>query len=565
MKIDISDNAIFNAALKKAADDKPFEALCLFAQVDSYESMLNQIGCLALMDDMSYAVSLYRKLLARYVFTHNCVDDVRQMGEAAEEVLGYFNNDLKGEFAEFDPNKISAKKELLGYYGWGDDDYDEEELFDEYAEIKAFLADFPDESNNKFFVVNSPEYAQNIRERMISACVEGNLSKANELQKEFLSIDATDELTLELQLLLCHARQNWQEAERFALQIAKQKNATYRGLGMAAETLYNTRTHADVLETLLCNLAEYGEEIPDPDMMTYVQISAVCLGYGETTLKLTDILFSHYVDAGCSALNLCARVYFNCNSPKAREATLLLVRAAPWDGVAKALLTYLNQGIAIKLSDPLPLGGTLRRFDVPKELSYLSHYQLLNPSPADGKLHCQDLCYLDCILKMCSGYIVCGQAEEFLNLSTVVFALVDNSEPDDKDKFILFAKEYVASVISEANLDRCFLNMMINLGCRDKIFVSLLRGYYTLDLGKITLSDKRFFNAFAMCAAIRKVDVRRLEKSYLLLAERLTKRTSDRSLAYAMLALSYKNFTESDESELFADEEKKFYLKYIKN
>lgn len=46
MKISIGDESLMNAAIHKVQEENILQALKLFAKVDSYESMLNQVGCL---------------------------------------------------------------------------------------------------------------------------------------------------------------------------------------------------------------------------------------------------------------------------------------------------------------------------------------------------------------------------------------------------------------------------------------------------------------------------------------------------------------------------------------
>lgn len=570
MNININDKSLMTAALKKAAEDNPFDALCLFAQVDSYESLLNQIGCLGALNDLSYAVALFRRLLSRYFLTHNCVDDVKRMGDAAAEVLRYFGNDLRGELAVRDERRISADPKLLGRYTWGGPDDDEEDMEPDFADglaaLREIINSYPEEQEERFFDVNSPEYAEYVRERMISAFMGGDIDKAIALQKEFMTVNAGDELTLELQMLMCYSRRDWKGGVAFALKIASRDDATYRGLGMSVETLYNAHAHPEVMEEMLLRMLEFSEEIPDTDMMNYIQMSSSALGYGDTTLALCDVLFSHYEDAGCSALNLCARVYYNCGrTDLSREATLLLLRAAPWDGSAKAMLHLLNGKLRLRLSDPLPLYDSLRRFDVPRELSAIAKRELERALSADGKLHPEAYCYVDCRLKYCYGKVVSGDTDGFIKASEEFSDDFAQVEPSDPDSLVAFIKDCLADALSEITLSRCFLKKLIQLKCRDKIFLSLMRGYYTLDLGRLSLYDERFVDVFCLCATLRKVDAKRMEKVYLSLKDKLRDETTDREIAYAMLALGYKNFTESDESNYFSDDEKTFYSLCVKD
>ena len=56
MTIDLTDKVIMSAALDLVEKGEYFDALCLFARVDGYESLLNQIGCLCELRDVGYAI-----------------------------------------------------------------------------------------------------------------------------------------------------------------------------------------------------------------------------------------------------------------------------------------------------------------------------------------------------------------------------------------------------------------------------------------------------------------------------------------------------------------------------
>ena len=573
MKIEICDNSIFSAGLKKAEQEEYFDALCLFAQVDGYESMLNQIGCHCMLEDYGYAIELYRKLLARYIDTHNCIDDVRRLGDASGEIFVYFGNDLKGAYDARDPNKISADDNMLGDYSWGDDetDYDDDfpdEIVQALPEVMQDVI-LPESKQSRFFDVGSVEYIDSVRKRMINAYVKGNMAKGRELQRQYLSFKTDDGLTLELQLLMCHMQQMWDKGEEFALRLADNPQATYRGMGMAIEVLYHCNGDKEALTKLFKRISAYSDDIPDGELITYLQIASVCLGYGETTLALADTLYSRFPDIGCSVLSLCARVYFNCGlRDTAREAVLTLLSAAPWDGVGRTLLSYINDGYTLKLSDPTPSNVVIRQYDVAAELTSLATHRILVMAERRSPYDKAEMYYIDCLLKSCYGCIIRGDADGFLQHSAMLETMLVAVNFDDcADAFIRFAKDSLCAVLPEASLGRSLLAKMIFLGCRDKIFVSLLNNFYTLDLGKLTLgNDRRFVNAFALCAALRRVDVRRMERVYTDLKNVLELDSVDmideRQLSYAMLAVTYKSFPESNESNYFCEDDHAMYLDY---
>lgn len=565
MKINLSDNVTMRAALSKVEEGEYFDALCLFARVDSYESILNQIGCLCELHDIGYAVDLYRKLLARFCFTHNCYTDVRSLGDATEIVMSYFGNVPKGEFFVSDERKYTANEQLLGFYPVElDDDFFDPEDIDYFAET---LSDALNESHKSvFYDVKSPEYFLNVKRRMEKAYIEGNLAKGRALQREFMQLDTDDIATLEMQLFICLTQQRWEQGVKYALRIAKSPDATYRGMGAAAQILSRVEGYQEQLQHLLVRLTEYGEEISDFEMMDYLQISAAKLGYNELTLTLCNILYSHYKDAGCSALKLCARVYYNCNEFElAKDALLTLIRAVPWDSVAQTMLIYFNNGLMLPLDDPSGYNSLARHFDVPSQLSVVSQYKLLKIlENNDYVLQKEDLVYVDCLLKVCGSYIVKGNAEKFMNETSVLSAIIDNFVADDPKTYFAFAKECLLNVLPEPNVNKNFLSKLIRLGYKGKLLISLNRGYYTLNLSHLTEEGQPFVEALSLAATLRKVDAKRLERSYLTLKQVFnTDFDCDagivRQIAYCLLAMSYKSFAKSTESSYFVEED---YLLY---
>ena len=566
MKIEISDNVLMQAALGKVEEGEYFDALCLFARIDSYESALNQIGCLCELRDVGYAIDLYRKLLANFCFTHNVYTDVRSLGDATEILMAYFGNEPKGEFLLQDDNKYTAKEELLGYYPV---DFDES-LFG--MEDIDYLADtlsegFNDTHKSMFYDVKSTDYFRNVRIRMEKAYVDGNFAKGRELQRQYLEIDTDDLETLEVQLFLCLTQQQWKAGVKYALKVANKSDATYRVMGAAAQILARVEGYEDVCFQLLNKLVEYGEEISDVEMMDYVQIAATKLGYGELTLNLCNILYSHYKDAGCSALNLCARVYLNCRQQqKAREAVLTLLRAVPWDSAAVTLLSYVNNGVVLQLDNVSGYNSLARHFDVPTQLSVVAQYSVLKQlEEKQYALAIDNYPYIDCLSKLCVSEIVKGNAEKFLSEAMVLSAIINSVDPVDKDSFVRLLKEQLCKPLPEPTVNKDFLAKLISLQCKDKVLIALNRGFYTLNLSTLTLAkDKTFVAAFSLCATLRKIDVKRLEKAYKSFKAIYDKQLGDdadaaRQLAYCLLAMGYKTFAQSNESAYFGEDERLLY------
>ncbi len=566
MKIQLSDATKVKAALQKVDEEEYFDAACLFAQVDGYESLLNQIGCFCMLGDYSYASACCRRLFARYIFTHNCAADVRRLGYDAEMVTHMFDNRLPVEFYRRDDKRISADETLLGSFFWppdgDDDDFDFDEFFSEDDEPEA---EPPHKS--EFFATDSEQYLQNVHMRMADAFRSGKLELGGQLQQQFLSRPSRYAHQLEMQLFMCYLQHDWQTGVKFARAMLDIRRPSQRAMSMALETLFMAGDCEKDVDALLRRIPDLEQEVPcNALLMCAVQISANMFGCNDITMTLTDLLYDHCVDMGCSAFNLCARVYFNSKDHvRAKEAVLLALDAAPWDGVSRTLLNYINSGQSYRLEAPRLMGDIMRRYDIPLELTAFAQVQLLNAAQTEQPL--QDMiCYIDCLLASCCTCLLTNNSQRFteqaLILSTVLSLLPDDPSPA-WDSFVRYG---LCPFLPESTITAVFLRRLIDSGYRGRTFVSVMRGYYALDLGKLYVTDEKFLSAMPLAASVRSVDMNRLQKAFCVLDNTLdvhAESVTERSLAFAMLAIAYKSFATSHEASFFADEERTLYEQYL--
>lgn len=571
MTIDISNNVILSTALSKVDEGEYFDALTLFARVDSYESMLNQIGCLLELRDIAYAAELYRKLVVKYGFTHNCFADMLKIGDCVEMLWSFFHGEAKGELSKKDDGKIDACEDLLGFYSI---QLDEDMIEDTGEEL---LIELLNDSNatakqRQIYDVKSPDYFDSLRQRLANAVLSGKMDEARQLQKQYLSIDTDDAPTLEMQQWLCWASSMWDEGLNFALKLAEMDCISLRGLGVNVLVLAHAGSkYNSVLRRQLTKLIDYGEEIDDCDMEDYVRISANALGYDEVTFQLATVLYSHYKDAGCSALRLCSLVFFNCNKPDlAREAVLLLLRALPWDCYGKMMLTFINGNYQCEIDGCGEVGGVLACFDVSHQFGMVAERKLLDKLEADNNvLQQDDYLYLECVLRACRSSLVRGKIESFINQIDVFEKYLDSFVPQDVNQFETFVKNSICSALTEPVLSKNLIHKLLQLGYNDKLQVSIGREYYVLDLTRLKLlSDEIFCEALAFCATIRKVDALKLERAYRRVCKVIDFKFDNvqdtaRKVAYCIMALNYKSFPDNGEGVHFVDGDDQLYLEYV--
>ena len=119
----------------------------------------------------------------------------------------------------------------------------------------------------------------------------------------------------------------------------------------------------------------------------------------------------------------------------------------------------------------------------------------------------------------------------------------------------------------EAPVQKDILLRLIKLGFRGKLLVSADKSYYPLDLTKLPSDDETFLEAFSLCAVLRKVDTRRLQRNYAKIRATLDfgelNYKTVHSLAFCLLAVSYKDFVQSSVADYFGEDENQMYLDYL--
>ena len=572
MKIEISDNTRMQSALDKVYEGKFFDALCLFARVDSYESMLNQIGCLCHLRDTGYAVELYRRLLAKYHFTHNCHADVCKLSTQTARMMTFFDDKMKSDY--FDSSKISAEEELLGEFELPDE-------YDDLDDLEELLADEMEEAFESNFVeVGSPEHFFKIIKRLQEESEKGRIKKSKATIDELLKFDSTNESVLEGQMLLCIAERDYKKGAEFAEKFAQLEHCeSYRATAVAVGILFGLGERSETLDKLLKQLINFAEEITDDDLIEYVEIAESRFENDELTGKLATILYKRANEIGCEAFRICSRIFCNLGWKKqAKDALLTLANAVPWDSYAQVMLTYVDTDLSTKLDKAYTNLDLARHLDVPTQLAVIAEYRLVArmEQAVNGESDCffstDDYAFLHCIANVCKTHAYRGNSEKFVNDATVLATLLATFQPQNKTEFYDFAKQQLCSFMPEAPVQKDILFSLIKHGYRDRLLITVGKTYYSLDLGKLTVDDEIFLHAFCLCAALHKVETRRLERNYLKIKQAVGEAefsdgefsyTRVHNLAYCLLAVSFKDFAQSQLANYFSESEHSLYLKYL--
>lgn len=578
MIIKIDDNSKYSAAMDLVGKKQYFDALCLFSEVDGYESMLNQIGCLMALGDISYSLPLFRRLLARYGTTHNCYDDVEGLGPNARDTSrGTFGN-VALSYKPFQLDKrISADPKKLAFHF----SREEQELHDclkmilgleGYRRMFGDGDDWEDyeEPSDEHFDPESDEYVRNLYYKMMKCVREKKLGEAQEIRDEFMNSETYDPDLIKLQLrtaIRCHLCAEGMDAvDRLinteesltdeppmdALVLALEQTRIWNDDELATDVLTCILDHSDEIE--LCQL--YG----------IAHTSASMFGACEFTQIFTDMLYDNYDLLGCSSLLLCARNYLTLGNYKlAREAALRLVKAAPWDCYGQTLLRYVGTKGPL-IFKPIPVKVDSRRYDVPPELSIFAYRVLKQDLEDDGVISAENYCLIE-LLYMDATTKRNVQKQERERLLADFRQYFQNIPAEIQPKFIELAKDLLISFRTENYINVLIFEKIMQCGCFDDVMLE--NGLVNkVSLSKVTLRDDPLFRqALGFGLVFGDANVRSFEKNYLMLCERLNAKDGKYSalqVGYAALAINKRAIAKRVAKYYFDDTITECYNDYLK-
>lgn len=556
-------------ALLNAEKEKYSQALKLFCKVDSYESKINQIGCLCALNEIFYAADRYRELKSRYFATHNCYYDVFNLQITQSMLVFAESSKLSALEVNGDKDKIFADPAKIAVFYDLNEDRSPTPDFDFATDSYLFDGDIV--SAKGFYDVKSVEYLDHLRAQIELAFLDGEYALAKKLTKSYLEVETTHVPTLEAQIALCLYYQKYSKGVNFAIALSETKAdcCTPAGVAGAIEILLREykKKYAPVLRKLLDVALAFGERMQTYDLDDYVSVSLNYLHDKELSYKFAEILYKNE-QIGLESLKKCACAFYNFGQRnKAREAVLTLKQYVPCDFYANALLEFLNNYVGdmdLDICDSL-----FSHYALPQAVMLHFQYQLLE------KLQDNNMQIGESEINKVSALISYGKTQMLENnmrdyylTASFVRTFLDNAEVGDYDCFVTFALNQLAYMMPDQLLSEGILLKLLKIGFREKIMMALGDIYYYLDLSGITVSDEGFYTAFSVCAQVRHVDAEKIQQSYLSLISVLNKKpdsgiAESRKTAYALLSITYKNFEQSGYAENFHVDERTTYEEYL--
>lgn len=571
MNINVDKNSILKLALGKVSQGEFFEALKLFSQVDSYESDLNRVGCLAMLGDKPYAWDAYRKVRIKYGSTHNCHADQLLTGDALDEIVDYTDHDLPVEQKARADDRISADADWLGFFTKaGNPDFQEAGLdLDFYQD--ALDWDDPNFSENNFYDINSQEYRTSLRLALEKAYLDEKKGKFKQLSKRFLSLDAPDFETVEAQIILSVYRKEFKNGVKFARKYVEfQDGFTTAGVGAAIDAVLGagvTSHNKDLLKKLL-EIAENDRgEYCVYDLVNYSRLALTEFEDTEKSYVFATELYKKLSFCGIDALKICLCAFYNYGKvEEARQVAVDILNAVPDDVFANGFFMFLNTDFGDKPPMLLDMADKADRFFwVPLAFFYASRISL-SQHVKDGRLILDTECYLplQTIVNFYKKSVICGDIEAFARSAELTHKLIYSAIPTNNDEFFVFAKKVMFSLLNDPVILESIITKAVRLGMREDVYLCLCEDVRMLDLSCLTETDDRFLRTLALVATIGQADVAELQKNFAALKAAVEigdDSDTTRCVAYALLAMSSKKRDPAIE-DAFGEFDKKLYKEY---
>ncbi|MCM1290263.1 MAG: hypothetical protein NC132_04500 [Corallococcus sp.] len=566
MKINFDDTSKMSAALSLANRGRYTEALPLFAQVNTYESALNQMACLCCMQEEGYACDLYLKTKQKYGFTHSLYADALTFGDLLSTVLDFCEHDRSYALA-FD-GETRADPALIAQYCYSNDsDYYDDDPPD------SFFSTPPIAVPQGFYDVSGPMYIAGLRSKFENAMMNEDEKTVKELAKTILALSRTDLETLELQLAVITVRQNYKS--KTALSVAERfadcNGGSVSAAGAALEAVLQNSPHKrlDTLGKLVRKLLADVQKIGAGELAELIFLSTDVLNDPDTAYKFAQTLYSQKENMVLDDYKVCATAFFNHGDRElSKEAMLTLAKYVPFDVYAAFWLEFVERAPRKNL---LQIGEkTVRHFFVPYAVTSYVNAQMGQKLMGESLvLDLEDLNRFSVIFMYIKSLLIVGENNKYQETSAYVRAVLHTVPFRDKQEFFDFAVGNLLTMVNDHLLNQTLVARLAELGFDKKVFVGMTESYQAVDFAQIPKDDNLLFAPLGIALSVSRADVKALVSAYgklkPLIEDEKFSLSLVHNLAYAMLCITKRGFEKSEESEFFAESETELYARYLKS
>jgi len=568
MKIYLDDNTKMNTALSLAERGRYADALLLFAQVDTYESLLNQVACLCGMEEDGFATDLYRQVKQQFGFTHAVYADALTFGEVMSTVLDFCESDR--DYARKQDGALRANPDLLAKVSY---DY-ESDLYDEEPTGSFFSTPLL-EPTHTFYDVTDPKYIHSLRAEFEDAMMDGDERAVKDLYKTALAFDRSDAETLELQLALITVRQKFKGKTPLAIakKYADCDVANVMATGAALEIILHNSPYKnlDTLNKLVKKLVPDAEYIAAGELAELVFLATDVLNDAETAYLFAKVLYTKRDELTLDDYKLCATAFFNHGDRAlAKDAIVTLHRYVPRDPYVTFWLEFVDR--APQRETLLQVGEkTVRHFFVPYAFMNYVNSAIGQKLLGDTlELTADDFRLLTVLFAYVKSLLIMGENNKYQEVCAYVRAMLHTVPPADKEDFFAFAEFNLMTMVNDHLLNQTLIARLVELGYDRRVFVGLADTYQVVDFSQLQVAASVTLGmALGIALSVARADVALLVTAYdklkpLVECEEFSLSLAH-NLAYALLCVVNSDFPKTESSEFFTDSEKELYQRYLKS
>lgn len=565
MKINFDDNSKMNTALSLAERGRYADALLLFAQVNTYESLLNQIACLCGMEEDGYASDLYRQVKQKYGFTHAVYADAQSFGEVMSTVLNFCEPNR--DYACRLDGTLRADPTLLAKvsYTYETDFYDDEPF--------SFFSTQLYSSAESFYDVTDPKYIFSLRAEFEDAMLDGDDQAIKNLYKTVMAFNRSDQETLELQLALITVRQKFKGKAALAIaqKYAEINSSNVMANGAAVEIILQNGAHKHliVLRKLVRKLLKNADDVPVTELAELTFLANDVLTDAETAYGFAKALFAKRDSLTLDDYKVCATAFFNqCDRALAKDAILTLNRYVPHDKYVKFWLDFVDN--APYTTPFLQMGDkSTRHFFVPYGVMHFLNSSIGQKLFGETlSLDADAYRYVGVLFTYVKSLLISGENNKYQELCAYLRAMLHTIPPTDKQDFFDFATENLLTMVNDHMLNQTLITLLIELGFDKKVFVGLPESYQVVDFSEIPSDDQLLASSMGIALSITRVEVAQLVAAYNklkpLVADEEYSLALAHNMAYAMLQIAKPAFSQTEDADFFVESEHELYERYSK-
>ncbi len=575
-KINIDNNSIMQLAIQQVDAGDFYKAITNFAKVDSYESLLNQFACYCCLTENLLAMKFYCRLNVLYFDTHNVASDIASLGDRVEHFLGIMKEHFLYNVVYSD-SKISANKKLIANYGKYDVDifklFDDVDVSDAFGEQQSEEEYAIPKCCGKFFNVKSPSVAREIAMAWADAENNGDEQLADSYALLLLKMDSDDYDVLASQIHLACKMEKFQQ-----------------GLVFVKKLLQNTQINQADLKICSYIILEKLDLVEEQTMVLFLSLLVqkqvllesydyyTCVHYANNTLcnyQLAEQLVTNLVTLGENRMDdyrLASLVCYNTRNWQMLKSCLIaMTKISAEDVFSHAFLRFLHNTNADKIVDYITIP------DVYMVCLYLPE-QIVEPCydhfatwEKDFFLDTEDdyLCF-KALCEQCKYYGLDCKFSQYAKYLSCLRVILDYFQAKDSAKFNKVLLLQLAEMYSEPGLIGVYdgaISRLIADGYKGKILLHTHEDKSAIvDLSRVTIGDKAFCDALALCCVLHKVNVEKMQNIYLQLKQMQLPITCEfseiRKLAYCLLCACYKKLSPQI-LELFQQSDEYLYNMYL--